>query len=98
MTDGIRSTDAHDKKRHPLDQAHSAQATPTGALVYVLCGWQGCPQRLEVDAAVWNAELARRAARFAGVQVWHARGDRLVPVAPDVDGLVPGSIPRADSA
>jgi len=59
---GIRSTDAHDKKHHPIDQAHSPQATPTGALVYVVCGWQGCPQRLEVDAAVWEAELARRRA------------------------------------
>jgi len=62
LTAGIRSTDAHDKKHHPLDQAHSATATPTGALVYVVCGWQGCAQRLEVDAAVWQAEEARRRA------------------------------------
>ena len=58
---GIRSTHAHEKKHHPLDQAHSPTRTPTGALVYVVCGWQGCQQRLEVDAAVWEAELGRRA-------------------------------------
>jgi hypothetical protein len=89
MLDGIRSTIDHDAQAHPLDQAHSATATPTGALVYCVCGHDGCAQRLEVDAKVWEAELARRRARSAGVQVWHARGDRLVPVAPDVDGLVP---------
>ena len=61
LVDGIRSTEAHDKKHHPLDQAHTPTATPTGALVYVVCGWQGCAQRLEVDAAVWEAEAARRA-------------------------------------
>lgn len=65
LRDGIRSTDAHDKKHHPLDQAHSAVATPTGALVYVICGWQGCTQRLEVDAAVWQGEEARRRAADA---------------------------------
>lgn len=58
---GIRSTHVHDKRHHPLDQAHSPTRTPTGALVYVVCGWHGCQQRLEVDAAVWEAELARRA-------------------------------------
>jgi hypothetical protein len=42
----VRSTTAHDNKHHPLDQAHSATATPTGALVYVICGWQGCPHDL----------------------------------------------------
>jgi hypothetical protein len=89
LADGIRSTSAHDTKQHPLTQAHSAQATATGALVYCVCGFQGCAQRLEVDAAVWAAERARRAEASAGVQVWHARGDLLVPVAPDVDGLVP---------
>jgi len=63
LVDGIRSSDAHDKKHHPLDQAHSAVATPTGALVYVVCGWQGCAQRLEVDEKVWrDAEARRRAA------------------------------------
>jgi hypothetical protein len=63
--DGIRGTDAHDKKHHPLDQAHGAVATPTGALVYLVCGFDGCEQRLEVDAAVWHAELRRRAAVVA---------------------------------
>lgn len=61
LTEGIRSTYAHDRKYHPLHQAHSPTATPTGALVYVVCGWQGCAQRLEVDARVWEAEAARRA-------------------------------------
>jgi hypothetical protein len=87
--DPVRSTHAHDARQHPLDQAHSAVATPTGALVYVVCGHLGCAQRRAVDAAVWEAELARRAALSQGVQVWHARGDRLVPVAPDVDGRLP---------
>lgn len=57
---GLRSTPAHARKRHPLDQAHSPTAAQAGTLVYVVCGWQGCAQRLEVDAAVWQAELARR--------------------------------------
>ena len=57
---GIRSTDAHDTRQHPLHQAHSPTATRAGALVYCVCGWQGCAQRLEVDAAVWEAELTRR--------------------------------------
>jgi predicted methyltransferase MtxX (methanogen marker protein 4) len=61
----------------------------SGQVVYVVCGFQRCGQRLEVDRAVWEAEMARRAALSEGVQVWHARGDRLVPVAPDVDGRVP---------
>jgi hypothetical protein len=87
--DGIRSTDAHDKKAHPLDQAHSPTYAASGLLVYVVCGFWGCPQRLVVDRAVWEAQLARRQARSGGVQVWHARGDQMVPVAPDADGLVP---------
>lgn len=33
--------------------------------------------------------MMRRGAQSAMVQIWHARGDRLVPVAPDVDGRVP---------
>jgi hypothetical protein len=61
----------------------------SGQVVYVVCGVRGCTERLAVDVAVWEAEMARRRARSAGVQVWHARGDRLVPVAPDVDGRVP---------
>jgi len=40
--------------------AHTEAAAANGLLVYVVCGWQGCPQRLEVDAAVWQAEVARR--------------------------------------
>jgi hypothetical protein len=74
---------------HPLAQAHSRTYAASGRTVYLVCGWKGCTQRLKVDAAVWQAEEARRAALSEGVQVWHARGDLLVPVAPDVDGLVP---------
>jgi len=85
----VRSTAAHATKAHPLDQAHSALETPAGRTVYVICGWDGCEQRLAVAAAVWEAEQARRGALSQGVQVWHARGDCLVPVAPDVDGRVP---------
>ena len=55
-----RSTAAHDAKHHPLSMAHTEAAAANGLLVYVVCGWQGCPQRLEVDAAVWQAEVARR--------------------------------------
>jgi len=89
LTGGIRATEAHDRKHHPLDHAHSATPAVAGTRVYVVCGWQGCAQRVAVDAAVWDAEAARRVARSEGVQVWHARGDRLVPVAPDVDGRLP---------
>lgn len=72
--DGIRSTDAHDQKHHPLDHAHSPVATPTGALVYVVCGWDGCGERLEVDAAVWEAAAARRRA--------HTTPDQVMPAQP----------------
>jgi hypothetical protein len=89
LVQGIRSTDAHDKKHHPPDQAHSPTYAASGLVVYVVCGFWGCPQRLAVDRAVWEAELARRQARSGGVQVWHARGDQMVPVAPDADGRVP---------
>jgi hypothetical protein len=68
VTQGIRSTEAHDKKHHPLGQAHTAVQAPTGTLVYVVCGWQGCAQRLQVDAAVWQAELARRREREASTR------------------------------
>jgi hypothetical protein len=65
----------------------------SGTVVYVVCGCHGCQSRKAVDAVVWEAEMARRQALSAGVQVWHARGDRLVPVAPDVDGRVPHATP-----
>jgi hypothetical protein len=57
---GIRSTEAHDKKHHDLGMAHTPTYAVHGQTVYVICGWGGCPQRLEVDAAVWRAEDARR--------------------------------------
>jgi hypothetical protein len=58
----IRSTNAHVKKDHPLSAAHSPTYAVHGQTVYVVCGFGGCPQRLEVDAAVWQAEEARRRA------------------------------------
>jgi len=61
-----RSTAAHDATDHPLAMAHTEAAAAHGLLVYVVCGWQGCPQRLEVDAAVWQAEPPRRAPPGAG--------------------------------
>jgi hypothetical protein len=75
--------------QHPLDEAHSPTPAMSGTVVYVVCGHLGCTERLAVDVAVWEAEMARRRALSEGVQVWHARGAWLVPVAPDVDGLVP---------
>jgi hypothetical protein len=75
--------------QHPLTMAYSPTPSSDGKTTYCICGFRGCDQRLAVDAAVWETERARRLALTAGVQVWHARGDLLVPVAPDVDGLVP---------
>jgi hypothetical protein len=95
LVEGIRSTDAHATQHHPLDQAHTPTEAASGLLVYVVCGARGCPQRLAVDAAVWREERRRRGTQSEGVQVWHARGDRLVPVAPNVDGLVPEADGRA---
>ena len=46
----------------PLDQAHSAQASASGQVVYVVCGWQGCPQRRLVRVDEWQAIVARRQA------------------------------------
>jgi hypothetical protein len=60
LVQGIRSSDAHDKKHHALGMAHSPSYAVTGQLVYVICGWGGCPQRLEVDEKVWREEEARR--------------------------------------
>jgi hypothetical protein len=81
--------------QHPLDEASSPTPARSGQVVYVVCGSLGCTERAVVDAATWEAELARRRALSAGVQVWYARGDRLVPVAPDVDGRVPGKSKEA---
>jgi len=73
LVQGIRSSAAHDKKHHPLDQAHSPVSTSTGALVYVVCGWQGCPQRLEVDEKVWcEAQARRRTADGGATRPGHA--------------------------
>ena len=67
-----RSTAAHDATDHPLAMAHTEAAAAHGLLVYVVCGWQGCPQRLEVDAAVWRAEELRRRAALAQEEAPHA--------------------------
>ena len=66
LAGGVRSTEAHDKKHHPLSAAHSPTYAASGLVVYVVCGFKGCPQRLEVDAAVWQAAMARRGARELG--------------------------------
>ena len=58
----IRSTNAHVKKDHPLTMAHSPTYAVHGQTVYVVCGFGGCAQHLEVDAAVWREEEARRRA------------------------------------
>lgn len=51
---------------HPLSLAHSAQVAASGQMVYVVCGWQGCPQRRLVAVGEWDAELARRQEASAG--------------------------------
>lgn len=62
LTAGIRSTWAHDTKHHALSMAHSPTLAASGRKVYVVCGFGGCAQRLEVDAAVWRDEEASRRA------------------------------------
>ena len=62
MVEGVRSTPAHATKRHLPSLAHSPTWNAAGTRVYVVCGWQGCAQRLEVDAAVWQGEEGRREA------------------------------------
>jgi hypothetical protein len=44
-----------------LAQAHSPTPGASGQVVYVVCGWQGCPQRRVVPVALWETEMARRA-------------------------------------
>lgn len=56
----VWSRPAHDKKNHPLTMAHSATWNAARTRVYVVCGFGGCAQRLEVDAAVWRDEERRR--------------------------------------
>jgi hypothetical protein len=49
-------------KHNPeLGMAHTPTERPDGQVVYVVCGWQGCPQRLALPAEVWQEELRRRA-------------------------------------
>jgi hypothetical protein len=50
------------RSTHPLDQAHSPTPAASGQVVYVVCGWQGCPQRRVVRDGDWQAALARRQA------------------------------------
>jgi hypothetical protein len=68
-----RSTAAHDAKHHPLSLAHSPSYAVSGQLVYVVCGFDGCRQRLEVDAAVWREEERRRREAGAGAAGGWAR-------------------------
>lgn len=60
MIPTARRDAAHAATDHPLSLAHSPSYAVTGQVVYVICGWQGCPQRLAVDAARWRAEELRR--------------------------------------
>jgi hypothetical protein len=48
------------RTQHPLSQAHSPTPAASAQVVYVVCGWQGCPQRRVVPVALWEAEVARR--------------------------------------
>jgi hypothetical protein len=72
LVEGIRSTDAHATQHHPLDQAHTPTEAASGLVVYVVCGFDGCAQRLEVDAAVWREEEARRRAAEVATRAGHA--------------------------
>lgn len=47
-------------KTHPLYRAHSATFPASGAVVYVVCGWNGCEQRLKVPKSEWALEVLRR--------------------------------------
>lgn len=58
--EGVWSPPAHEKKGHPLSMAKSPTPSADGRRVYLICGFGGCAQRLEVDAAVWRDEERRR--------------------------------------
>jgi hypothetical protein len=54
------------RKHSPeLGMAHTPTPRPDGQVVYVVCGWQGCAQRLALPADVWQEELRRRQASEA---------------------------------
>jgi hypothetical protein len=46
---------------HPLHSAYSATPAQARPMVYVICGWQGCPKRRLVATSEWALELHRRA-------------------------------------
>ena len=48
------------RQDHPLAQAHSPTLAQGGTVVYVICGDDGCPQRLVLALAQWQAERRRR--------------------------------------
>jgi hypothetical protein len=63
------------RQDHPLAQAHSPLPAQGGRVVYVICGYDGCPQRLVLARAQWQAELRRRRqadARQQQFQAWDA--------------------------
>ena len=63
------------RKDHPLAQAHSPLLSQGGTVVYVICGYDDCPQRLVLARAQWQAELRRRQqadARQQQFQAWDA--------------------------
>ena len=58
------------RQAHPLGRAHSAAPAGHGTVVYVVCGWHGCAQRLALPVAAWEAEVARRQVLSSGGTAW----------------------------
>jgi hypothetical protein len=48
------------RQDHPLAQVHSPTLAQGGTVVYVICGYDGCQQRLVLALAQWQAERRRR--------------------------------------
>jgi hypothetical protein len=61
------------RQDHPLAQAHSPTLAQGGTVVYVIYGDDGCPQRLVLAAAQWQAELRRRRRSSARLDAEEAR-------------------------
>jgi hypothetical protein len=63
------------RQDHPLAQAHSPTPAQGGTVVYCVCGYAGCRQRLVLARAQWQAELRRRQqadVRQQTFQAWDA--------------------------
>ena len=50
------------RQDHPIAQAHRPTLAQGGTVVDVICGDDGCPQRLVLARAQWQAARARRGA------------------------------------